>query len=341
MIIEAKKVYLRHYLTALVKRELDKLKISYGTNIDHNNIEWKGSQNVGTHDRVCTYDVHTDTIIVRLYLSPRMGPITEVGELTIMDKIDNKPSYRLWINLDHKLFTKGFDRLSKQGGYYAWRCPNLDLYLFEIGAIETENVFNAILLENGGFIYQEDNPAIVDTTIEQMEWNLHDAEEDNALVPEDTMKPKLVPAPGPSKVLLGDIYEDPGCKVMDNQSELYNVKINTNGVVNTTVLGTYTIYYEATDNDGNYMYAQRKVEVVRPIPHIYLNGPGIINLTVGNVYFEEGGIATTWDGKPLVLDIANSYVDYNTVGSYTVTYSTMDDDGNSISKTRTVNIVPE
>jgi len=339
MTIEVKKIYLRHYLTALVKRELDKLKVNYGSNLNHNNIIWKASHNEKTHDRVCVYDIATDKVVVRLYLSPIKGSTTEIGELTLADKIDNKTTYRLWVNLDHNLFTKGYDTLSDNTqGYYAWRCPNLDLYLFEIGAIETEDVFNAILLENGGIIYQEDNPGIVNTRIEEMERKLLVEKENKAIANNDDMKPKLVLVPGPSKVLVGSTYEDPGVIAMDNQSEVFNIKINTSGVVDTNVPGEYKIYYEATDAEGNYMYTQRTIEVVLPTPTIKLHGPSIINIDRGNLYFEQGGTALSWDGKALVLDISNSYIDTGIPGEYTVTYSTIDEDNNSFSITRTVNV---
>ena len=69
-------------------------------------------------------------------------------------------------------------------------------------------------------------------------------------------------------------------------------------------------------------------------PVISLNGSNPTVVELGNVYVEAGATADTGE----LVSVSGS-VDTNTVGSYTLTYTAIDDWGNVGTTTRTVNVV--
>ena len=104
--------------------------------------------------------------------------------------------------------------------------------------------------------------------------------------------------------------------------------------VDANTLGTYTVYYSATDSSNNIGSATRTV-ITRDT-----NAP-IITLTGNNTVFLEHNIDTYTDlgatadtGETVVVDSAN--VDSNTLGTYTVYYTATDISNNEGSNTRTV-----
>jgi hypothetical protein len=104
--------------------------------------------------------------------------------------------------------------------------------------------------------------------------------------------------------------------------------------VDANTLGTYTVYYSATDSSNNVGSATRTV-ITRDT-----NNP-FITLTGNNTVFLEHNIDTYTDlgatadtGETVVVDSAN--VDANTLGTYTVYYTATDASNNEGSNTRTV-----
>ncbi len=118
---------------------------------------------------------------------------------------------------------------------------------------------------------------------------------------------------------------DDGSELMINDSEFIDA------------VGTYTIYYDATDAAGNTaVQVTRTVDVIdTTAPLITLNGanPQIIELGAG--YTELG--ATTDDGSAVNIN-ASEFMD--AVGSYTIYYDATDASGNTaVQVTRTVGVV--
>ncbi len=75
-------------------------------------------------------------------------------------------------------------------------------------------------------------------------------------------------------------------------------------------------------------------------PEITLNGPDKIYLGVGNSYTELSAIASDNLDSDLTLNVSGN-VDFNTAGSYEITYSVTDSDGNTTSITRTVAVTTQ
>ena len=113
--------------------------------------------------------------------------------------------------------------------------------------------------------------------------------------------------------------------------------------VDTSVVGSYTVTYSATDKAGNKATAVRTVKVVAAAgdttaPVITITGANPASVTVGGTYVDAG--ATAKDAVDGVVAVtAVSTVDTSVVGSYTVTYSATDKAGNKATAVRTVKVV--
>ena len=109
--------------------------------------------------------------------------------------------------------------------------------------------------------------------------------------------------------------------------------------------GTYTITYNVTDSDGNAATTvTRTVTVVEPgntDPVITLNGNAAITITAGDGFTDAGATATDLEDGNLTSSIqVTGTVDPTTAGVYVLTYSVTDTDGNTVSVTRTVTVLP-
>jgi hypothetical protein len=76
----------------------------------------------------------------------------------------------------------------------------------------------------------------------------------------DQTPPIITLLPGVDTVFVGEAWEDAGATVTDNSGETLSVQVS--GEVNTDVVGTYIITYEATDSSGNTASVQRYVNVI-------------------------------------------------------------------------------
>ncbi|MBJ2176566.1 DUF5011 domain-containing protein, partial [Aureibaculum sp. A20] len=137
----------------------------------------------------------------------------------------------------------------------------------------------------------------------------------------------------PQIINLGDGYTELGADTDDGST----VVIDASEFID--AVGSYTIYYNATDASGNVATeVTRTVNVVdtdttAPVITLIGDNPQIINL--GDGYTELG--ATTDDGSPIAID-ASDFVD--AVGSYPIFYNSTDANGNiALKVTRIVNVV--
>lgn len=125
--------------------------------------------------------------------------------------------------------------------------------------------------------------------------------------------------------------------------EGYIVKDNYDGDITKEVIITEfddSIVYSIKDSSGNENKLERKLIIGdNEIPSIILNGDSIINLYLGNKYYEPGYSANdNCDG-----DITNnvnvvSSVNTSKIGSYTIKYEITDSSGNYNSIERTINV---
>ena len=138
-------------------------------------------------------------------------------------------------------------------------------------------------------------------------------------------------------------FIDPGATVTDNYDE--NLTIITTGIVNTNIIGTYTLTYTATDSSDNTSSITRTVNVVDTTnPALELIGEPVSTIEVGTGYSSSdvscsdcGMYEITYEGWIQVGD--PSEVSWNSVGTYTITYYCIDDSGNSSSVSKVINVV--
>jgi hypothetical protein len=115
--------------------------------------------------------------------------------------------------------------------------------------------------------------------------------------------------------------------------------------VDTNVVGTYIIRYNATDSSGNAAVEVTRVVNVEQnnldegLPSISLNGKRVVTLKIGEHYSEEGAEAWNSEG-PLPVIISGS-VDILKMGKYFIQYMAIDKLGNrSDTLTRKINVTP-
>ena len=100
--------------------------------------------------------------------------------------------------------------------------------------------------------------------------------------------------------------------------------------------GVTTITWTATDHSGNQSTITSTVTIQDTTPPVItLTGDNPQSIELGNGYAELG--ATTNDGSPITID---SSAFSNSLGSYTISYNSVDSSGNTaVTVTRTVNVV--
>ncbi|MDB4661738.1 DUF5011 domain-containing protein, partial [Gammaproteobacteria bacterium] len=141
----------------------------------------------------------------------------------------------------------------------------------------------------------------------------------------------------PTTVELGTSYTDAGATAMDAFHG--NTNVVSTGTVDTNTVGTYTITYTATDLDNNTSTATRTVNVVdTTAPVVTVTGDNPATVELGTSYTDAGATATDASGDVTVVTSGDT-VDADTLGSYTITYTSTDASGNSGTATRVVNVV--
>ena len=141
----------------------------------------------------------------------------------------------------------------------------------------------------------------------------------------------------PVTIELGTTYTDEGATATDESGD---ITVTSTSTVDTSVVGSYTVTYTATDSSGNEATAVvRTVNVVdTTAPVITITGDATVTIELGTTYTDEGATATDLSGDITVT--STSTVDTSVVGSYTVTYTATDSSGNEATAvTRTVNVV--
>jgi hypothetical protein len=141
----------------------------------------------------------------------------------------------------------------------------------------------------------------------------------------------------PVTVELGDTYTDQGATAFD---EFHGeTPVSSSGTVDTSTVGTYTITYTATDLDGNTATASRTVNVVdTTAPVVTVTGDNPATVELGGTYTDAGATATDASGTVTVV-VSGDTVDPDTLGTYTITYTSTDASGNAGTASRTVNVV--
>ncbi|MGB0260008.1 MAG: immunoglobulin-like domain-containing protein, partial [Flavobacteriaceae bacterium] len=143
----------------------------------------------------------------------------------------------------------------------------------------------------------------------------------------------------------GETYTDPGATATDNVDGDLTAQLTDNAnAISTLTPGNFTVTYTVTDSSGNTATADRGVVVNdTQAPVITLIGDNPFNLTQGDVYNEPGYNATDNVDDDVVLTAnvtndANTALDVNNPGPYTITYTVQDTAGNEGTAQRVVNV---
>ena len=154
----------------------------------------------------------------------------------------------------------------------------------------------------------------------------------------DTTAPVItITGDEPCTIELGATYTDEGATATDLSGD---ITVTSTSTVDTSIVGSYTVTYTATDASGNEATAvTRTVNVVdTTAPVITLTGDNPVTIELGDTYTDEGATATDESGDITVT--TSGTVDTSIVGSYTVTYTATDSSGNEATAVvRTVNVV--
>jgi Domain of unknown function (DUF5011)/HYR domain/Putative peptidoglycan binding domain len=156
----------------------------------------------------------------------------------------------------------------------------------------------------------------------------------------DTTNPTIsLNGVSPTTIEVHSSYSDLGAIAHDNYDA--DVAVSATGVVNTHVVGTYTLHYNHTDTNGNAAAeATRTIQVVdTTAPTITLNGAHPVTIEVHNEYTDAGAIAQdNYDSDTPVG--ATGTILAGTIGTYTLHYNFTDAHGNmAIEVARTVHVV--
>ena len=149
----------------------------------------------------------------------------------------------------------------------------------------------------------------------------------------------------PLNIDLGSSFTDPGAFANDNYDGIINSVVVT-GSPDTSVVGTYFIFYNVSDSEGNAAAQVTRTVVVGSPPSITLEGSNPMTIEVGDTYSEPGAFAFDPDDgslgdtsdTPSQISIDGN-VDTSTVATYFIQYSVSDSDGNITQVQRTVNVV--
>ena len=153
----------------------------------------------------------------------------------------------------------------------------------------------------------------------------------------DTTVPVItVTGDNPATTELGETYTDAGATVTDASGAITAV---TTGTVDTSTVGTYTLTYTATDASSNSATATRTVNVVdTTAPKITVTGNNPETVELGGTYNDAGATVTDASGTLTIVTTGVDSVNPDTLGAYTITYTSTDASGNIGTNTRIVNV---
>jgi len=145
----------------------------------------------------------------------------------------------------------------------------------------------------------------------------------------------------PYTLALGTGWVDPGVQVIDNVDNSLQASIT--GTVNTTLIGSYILSYNAVDSAGNVALTVTRIVNVKDLtpPVITLNGASAITIAQGSLYVDSGASVTDNVDVGLVATITGA-VNSAQLGVYTLSYSALDTAGNAAQViTRTVTVTDQ
>lgn len=145
-------------------------------------------------------------------------------------------------------------------------------------------------------------------------------------------------------IKVGDSFNElADVKAMDKEEGDITNKIEViKNTVNTNTPGVYEVTYKVADKQG--LETTKTIYVtVRSNEKPVINGADNIDIKVGTVFDIKANVEAidNEDGNLTNRISITGNFDYNTVGEYKITYSVTDDDGNTTTIVRTINVVQE
>ncbi|QMS85285.1 DUF5011 domain-containing protein [Candidatus Xianfuyuplasma coldseepsis] len=136
----------------------------------------------------------------------------------------------------------------------------------------------------------------------------------------------------------GELYEELSATCLDNYDATCTVSI-AGDTVESSILGSYEITYNAMDSENNAAIEVTRTVVVQDTtaPVITLNGDDVVYVEYGETYDELGATCLDNYDATCTVSIAGDTVESTILGSYEITYNAMDsEDNTAIEVTRTV-----
>ncbi|MGA0437984.1 MAG: immunoglobulin-like domain-containing protein, partial [Limisphaerales bacterium] len=161
--------------------------------------------------------------------------------------------------------------------------------------------------------------------------------------PKDATPPTLSMLGNPViEIEVGAAYSDPGVVAHDNIDD--SVAVTINGSVDVNQPGNYVITYTAADSAGNQATPVTRLVIVAAKldsepPVIYLNGQNLIRVIKGTLFKDPGAEAID-NVDPVKSAAVSGTVNSQILGTYTLTYSAVDEAGNQATPvTRVVEVI--
>ena len=138
-------------------------------------------------------------------------------------------------------------------------------------------------------------------------------------------------------------YTDPGFSahdIEDGNITALVVEIPPDTNIDTSVIGNIIKSYSVTDSGGKTTTVTRNINIVtNGAPIITLNGTNPVTITEGTVYSDAGATAVDdHEGNVTGNIVKSGTVNTNVPGTYTITYTVSDSQGNQSISNRTVNV---
>ena len=118
--------------------------------------------------------------------------------------------------------------------------------------------------------------------------------------------------------------------------ETEDISVLSTDVVDTSVLGTFTINYTLTQGDVTYSATRMVIVIDQTPPQLTLN-PGIDSIKLGETWI-DGYVTVSDNSLDDVTIVVSGTVNSNQVGQYFIVYEATDSSGNTSRITRIVTV---
>ena len=146
----------------------------------------------------------------------------------------------------------------------------------------------------------------------------------------------------PHMVVFKGTYVEPGATAVDADDGPLEVVIDASSVDTTQAGASFNVIYSAVDSDAVVTTAVRAVQIGdNQLPTLTLNGDASVTITVGEDFAaaDPGATAVDTEDGALVVTADYSGLDSAIAGSYSVSYSAQDAEGQVAAVQRTVVVI--